>query len=120
MAAGAFAASMLLAACSSGGGAASGDAASGPVGTWGPGGTGKAQLVLTEDGKVSGTDGCNQLNGSWTDDAGKVTFGMMASTLMACDGVDTWLSGLNAATVSGSTMTVLDVNGAEIGTLDKQ
>lgn len=113
-AAGFFAVSLALAGCSSGGGEAD------PAGTWGQSGAGQPQLVLAKDGGLSGTDGCNTLTGTWEKKDDKVSFGPVASTLMACDGVDAWLSALNSATISGTTMTVLDQGGAKIGTLDKQ
>jgi len=38
---------------------------------------------------------------------------------MACEGVDTWLSTLDSATIDGSTLHVKDQGGAEIGTLSR-
>ena len=105
-----------LAACASnpGGGAAD------PVGTWGDTATRtEPSLVLADDDGLTGTDGCNQLVGSWTADGANVTFSDVASTRMACEGVDTWLSGLATAVVSGDTLSVSDASGAEIGTLER-
>ena len=48
-----------------------------------------------------------------------LTFENVASTLMACADVDTWLSALDTATIDGSTMTVFDESGDEIGTLER-
>jgi len=89
----------------------------GAAGTWGTDAQGKPQLVLADDGGLTGTDGCNRLVGSWELKDGTVQFGQVASTMMFCDGVDTWLSGLSTGRVDGSTLHILDVDGHEIGTL---
>ena len=109
-------AALALAGCSPAA-SASGDADA--AGTWGKNGDNAPQLVLGDDGKLSGTDGCNRLMGSWELEGDTVKFGQVASTLMACEGVDTWLSALDSATVSGDTMTVLDSGGKKIGTLPR-
>lgn len=89
------------------------------VGTWGADNPGQPNLVLAEDGTLSGTDGCNRLTGSWKAEDDAVTFGPIASTRMFCEGVDDWLGAMASATVDGSTMTIRDSDGAEIGTLAK-
>ncbi|MBC9926642.1 MULTISPECIES: META domain-containing protein [unclassified Leucobacter] len=76
-------------------------------------------LQLGEDGKVSGTDGCNRLVGTFEVDGDTVTFGPLASTMMFCEGVDTWLGKAVTATVKGDNLTVLDQDGAKIGTLKR-
>lgn len=91
-----------------------------PTGTWGDADdAGEPSLTLEDDGSFSGTDGCNQLNGTWTvDESDHVQFDDAAMTLKACEGVDTWLSGLDQATIADGTMTVLGSDGVEIGTLE--
>ncbi|MFC0716086.1 hypothetical protein [Cellulomonas biazotea] len=42
---------------------------------------------------------------------------MFAITSMACEGVDTWLSGASTAEVEGDDLVVRDESGEEIGTL---
>ena len=76
-------------------------------------------LSLNEDGTVTGFDGCNQLTGGWepTDDG--VNFKQLASTRMACDDVDDWLSRAESAQIAFDTMTVLDTDGKTIGTLKR-
>jgi len=91
----------------------------GAAGTWGTDAPGEPQLVLAEDGSLSGTDGCNRLTGSWTQEGSTVDFGEVASTMMACQDVDAWLSGLSTGTVQGTTLHVLDADGVEIGSLTK-
>lgn len=95
--------------------ASSGD----PVGTWGKDGDGQPHLALEEDGTLSGTDGCNRLSGSWEQDGEVITFGEVATTMMACPDVDTWLMDLDTARVDGDTLFVSDASGTEIGSLAK-
>ncbi|HEX6364617.1 MAG TPA: META domain-containing protein [Agromyces sp.] len=93
-----------------------------PVGTWSEStGDDAPSLTLDEGGALSGTDGCNRLSGSWrleNDDL--VVFEGVASTRMACPDVDTWLDGLSQATISGSTMTIVGDDGAQIGQLQRE
>ncbi|WP_082461832.1 META domain-containing protein [Agromyces sp. Leaf222] len=93
-----------------------------PTGTWGDtADTTAPSLVIEDGGDLTGTDGCNQLTGTWTvDESDHVQFHNVASTRMACEGVDTWLEGLSQATVADDTMTVLDQDGSEIGTLERE
>lgn len=99
--------------------AESGDAI-GVVGVWGdPDAQNTPSLVFAEDGKVTGTDGCNRLMGSWTADGDTVEFAPLVSTRMACEGVDTWLSGGASGTWSDTSLVVLDESGTEIGTLER-
>ncbi|RNE49763.1 META domain-containing protein [Corynebacterium alimapuense] len=88
------------------------------AGTWGEDAQGQPQLVLEEDGHLSGTDGCNRLAGSWEqNDEQTITFDQVAMTKMACFDVDTWLMSLDTAFVDGDVMHVNDASGAEIGSL---
>lgn len=91
------------------------------AGTWGdPTEEGSPYLELEDDGSFSGSDGCNNLTGSWSVDEGEqVLFEDVASTMKACEDVDDWLAHLSAATVAGDTMTVLAQDGAEIGQLER-
>ncbi|WP_043534494.1 META domain-containing protein [Actinomyces polynesiensis] len=100
-------------------GGASESGAADPVGTWGSTAAGSPNLTFTEDGKVSGNDGCNSLSGTWTQDGDTVELGQMVTTLMACMDVDTWLSGAKSATVDGDTLLVEDEGGSQIGTLER-
>jgi heat shock protein HslJ len=90
------------------------------VGNWGESGANDTpSLEFNADGTVSGTDGCNQLTGSWTEDGGVISFGPIASTKMACDGVNPWLVDPASATVSGDVLAISDSAGKEIGTLNR-
>lgn len=97
------------------------------VGAWGnPTGmtTGwviEPSLNLAADGTLTGSDSCNRLHGSWSEDDGTITFHDVVSPGLVCgpDGFDTWLSGLASATIDGDLLTVLDAGGNELGTLDR-
>jgi len=88
------------------------------AGVWGMQDTeGVVSLDLADDGTVSGTDGCNRMTGTWEQDGDQVAFGPWATTRMACQSVDTWLSESVKATVQGENLVFADEFGIEIGTL---
>lgn len=89
------------------------------IGTWGEQGAGEPNLTLGQDGSLSGTDGCNRLMGSWTQDGVDLEFGNVAATLMFCEGVDTWLSSLASATLDTDTLILHNASGKEIGSLKR-
>ena len=127
-----IAAALALSGCAgvvaAGGGSASasasasakGSSSESAVGEWGDvDDSTQPSLVLAKDGTLTGTDGCNQLNGGWTQEGDTVTFSNVASTMMMCADVDTWLAGLDTAKVDGSTMTVYGPAGRKVGTLER-
>ncbi|MBO1804209.1 META domain-containing protein [Leucobacter ruminantium] len=93
------------------------------VGTWGdPSQKGRPSLEFTGSettGDYSGTDGCNSVGGSYAAEGSTIDLGVMRSTLMFCEGVDTWLSQARSASLDGGTLTLFDENGDEIGTLER-
>lgn len=89
-------------------------------GTWRASAPAEAYLEFLDDGRVAGSDGCNRLMGSWTQEGDVIQFGTMVSTMMYCHDVDTWLSGLDCAKINGETMTILGSENVEIGTLRKE
>ncbi|MDN4597777.1 META domain-containing protein [Leifsonia virtsii] len=89
------------------------------VGMWGSTASGQPNLNIENDGTFSGSDGCNRLSGQGQIDGNEITFGSIASTMMACEGVDEWLGKAATGNVSGDTMTVLDESGKTIGTLPR-
>lgn len=89
-------------------------------GTWGADEPGQPHLQLGADGTVTGTDGCNRLMGKWTLEEDVFHFQQMVSTMMYCEGVDTWLNGAASAKVHEDSLHVLDRGGVEIGTLHRQ
>lgn len=68
-------------------------------------------------GEFSGTDGCNVVGGNYTVQDGVVSLGAMHSTMMFCEGVDTWLTTATEATISGDELVFSDKTGEKIGTL---
>ena len=95
--------------------------AAGPsfTGSWVGTGENAPTLEITEDSAFNGSDGCNTMVGAGTVDAGTFDFGRFATTRKFCEGVDTWLSLAGTATVDGDTLTVVDRDGAELGTLTR-
>lgn len=104
-----------LAGCSAPGGEAASF-----TGTWGSSASGQPNLTIEDDGKVSGTDGCNRLSGTGTVSGDTFRFGNLASTMMACEGVDEWLANASTASVDGGTLVIYDESHKKIGTLEKQ
>lgn len=100
-----------------------GDAASpvdSVVGTWGSMADNEPHLSFEEGGTVTGSDGCNQLAGNWFEHQdGRIVTDDLLTTLMECEGVDTWLSGIALVDVEGDRLVVMDADGEEIGTLDR-
>jgi heat shock protein HslJ len=88
--------------------------------TWGAKTSGQPSVTIASDDSFSGTDGCNRLKGTGSVSGDTFAFGPIASTLMACEGVDTWFSKAATAKISGSELVVYDESGAKIGTLDKR
>lgn len=91
-----------------------------PVGTWGSTAEGEPHLIIAEDGSLGGNDGCNVMFGNWTSDADGLVFSEVGGTLMFCEGVDTWLSRMQTATIDGNVIHILGEGGTELGSLNKQ
>lgn len=89
-------------------------------GTWGSDEPPQPELALAEDGSISGTDGCNRLIGSWKLVDQHVELSPLGTTMMFCEGVDTWLGSATRAEIEGDTLHLFDQDGTEIGTLSKQ
>ncbi|GAA4283119.1 META domain-containing protein [Brevibacterium daeguense] len=87
------------------------------VGRWVSDEPGDPHLVLDAEGKVKGSDGCNGINTTYTVEGNVVTLASRISTLRACVGVDTWLSGASTLRISGDEAAVFNRDGEEIGTL---
>lgn len=89
------------------------------VGTWGAS-TESAQpsLELSADGEVVGSDGCNRLVGTWSEDDGVARLNQLASTRMACLDVDDWLSRADSARIVAGELIIRDAEGTEIGVLE--
>jgi hypothetical protein len=75
-----------------------------PVGAWEASVDGTTFLWFSTDGTVTGSDGCNDLSGRWTQDsAGRIEFeALLPQTTNICDGVDAWLGrGRSADIIDG-------------------
>ena len=89
-----------------------------PVGSWGTGAEGEPYLEFLPDGTLSGYDGCNDVNGRWTQDPdGRITFSEVSLTATVCDGVDTWLSKGRSATIADDFLYINGAPGSPIGGL---
>lgn len=84
---------------------------------WVGGGT---EHLTLRDGEVRGSDGCNGILGSYTEDGARLSFSLGIATLKACLGVDTWLRGIRSAEITGDTMIVFNRHGEKIGTLARE
>lgn len=114
-------AAMTACAGSTGGSSGSALTSSDVTGQWNePSSKPLVDLLFLANGSVSGSDGCNQMNGTWKINGSTVEFGPFSATMMACADVNTWLSGAASATIDGTTMTILDDKATTIGTLEKQ
>jgi heat shock protein HslJ len=82
--------------------------------------------VFADDGTMTGSGGCNQLNGPYETDDGALTIGPLASTMISC-GADideqeqAYMATIDAVfsyTIEGSQLTMQDVDGADILVFD--
>ncbi|MFC9444316.1 MULTISPECIES: META domain-containing protein [unclassified Brevibacterium] len=89
-----------------------------PVGRWTSPEAGDPFLEFSEDGAVSGSDGCNAIATTWTVEGDEITIEPFATTQKACPG-NQWLSKASTATIEGDVMTVKDGQGSVIGGLEK-
>ena len=82
----------------------------------------EAHIVLhTEESRVAGSGGCNRLMGSYQLDGDALSFGQLATTMMACaDGMQTEhqflgvLEGVSAWEVTGTSLTLKDGAGDDV------
>lgn len=70
-------------------------------------------------GTMSGSDGCNGLQGEFHIDSDTAEIDRGPGTLKGCPGVDTWLSGVTVVIVDGDTMHIQDAEGEELGVLTR-
>ena len=89
------------------------------TGTWTSDHPSGTTLDLKDGGQLSGNDGCNSLTGTWTESKNAITFSKLATTQMACEGVDAWLGKAASARTDGDTLNVYDSAGTQIGVLDR-
>lgn len=92
------------------------------IGTWESDERGTPRLEFTSDGTVRGTDGCNRISTQFESGTDGVSAKLesFASTLKACQGVDTWLRSVREVRIEGDVMRILNSQGEEIGQLQRQ
>lgn len=92
------------------------------LGAWGIEERGQTSLeFVLEDFRVSGSDGCNRIFGSWElKDDGSIELKQMASTMMFCQDVDTWMSGASTVKVIDGVLVVSNANATVIGSLERR
>lgn len=95
------------------------DLATDIIGEWGTDATGEPHLAFTDDGTVTGSDGCNGISSTYTVADDRVELAAFASTMKACQGVDDWLRGVRAVQIDGGSLVVLDATGTQIGELSR-
>lgn len=88
------------------------------VGHWG-GVEQKPFIDFDTSGTFSGNDGCNPFMGSWYQKGENMVLKDTAVGLMACEGVDTWLSSAATVRVEGATMLVFNTENKLIGELPR-
>lgn len=116
------ASTVLLAGCAVGPALPGGPATSPFTGTWDapPPATGDTpSLILSADGSLGGTDGCNLMFGNWSASGATIEFRELGSTQMYCEGVDDWLIDAATGTLDRDTLTVFDANGDVLGELHR-
>lgn len=91
-----------------------------PTGKWTSPEAGDPFLEFSEDGQVTGSDGCNRIQTTWEVDGDKILITPFTTTQKACAGVDTWLSEASSATIEGNVMKVADSSGEVVGGLEKE
>lgn len=86
-------------------------------------------LSFGEDGQAGGNSSCNQFGGSYEAQAGRLTFGPLMSTMMACleagvmEQEAAYLEALSKTTsysVAGERLTLYDENGAILAEFVKE
>ena len=85
----------------------------------------EAHLVFQAGGRVSGSDGCNRMIGSYEWKGDGITFGQMAGTQMACTdaaeverGFRDALKGASRLRIAGDRLELLDATGARLAVLE--
>lgn len=92
------------------------------LGAWGIEERGQTSLeFMLEDFRVSGSDGCNRIFGSWAlNDDGSVELKQMASTMMFCQDVDTWMSGASTVMIIDGVLVVSNSEATVVGSLERR
>lgn len=71
-------------------------------------------------GTVSGTDGCNGVQGEFHVDGDTASIDRGPGTLKGCPDIDTWLKGVTVVVLDGDTLSIQNDDGEELGTLTRE
>ncbi|MDR6866702.1 heat shock protein HslJ [Microbacterium resistens] len=85
--------------------------------TWQSTQPGTPFLSFRADGSFNGSDGCNDLVGTYTREGDLLTLAPGLTTLKGCVGVDSWLRAADTATITDGGLQVFNAEGAAIGVL---
>lgn len=92
-------------------------------GRWSADDSEDAFLEFTEvdenGGTVSGSDGCNGVQGEFRIEGDTASIDRGPGTLKGCPDVDTWLKGVTVVVLDGDTLSVQDDEGEELGVLTR-
>ncbi len=88
-------------------------------GTW-EDSTGDVVLTFTQEGLITGTDGCNKVEGTWEEHGDDVTITMQVDEKNECPGVDVWLVNPTDAVIDGDVMQVYGPNDTHLGELTER
>lgn len=88
-------------------------------GTWVDEASG-VELNFTQEGLISGTDGCNTVKGTWEEHGQEVTIHLKVDQEGDCSDVDLWLVDPASAVVDVNTMTIYGPQSVHLGELTEQ
>lgn len=88
-------------------------------GTWADS-SGDVVLTFTQEGMITGTDGCNKVEGTWEEHGKDVTMTMQIDEEKDCPDVDVWLVDPTSAVIDGDTMRIYGPNAMHLGDLTEQ
>ncbi len=80
---------------------------------------GEPYVEFGENGRFTGSDGCNGFGGEYEVDGDVLVLNPGFTTLKACEGVDGWLQHAKTVALDGDTLRVYDAAGDELGTLSR-
>lgn len=88
-------------------------------GTW-EDSSGDVVLTFTQEGLITGTDGCNKVEGTWEEHGDDVTMTLQIDEEKDCPGVDVWLVDPTEAVIDGDVMQVYGPNNTHLGELTER
>jgi len=88
-------------------------------GTWADS-SGEVVLTFTQEGLITGTDGCNKVEGTWEEHGDDVTLTLQIDEENDCPGVDVWLVDPTEAVIDGDVMQVYGPNNTHLGELTER